>query len=114
MSVGGAEQEIVDDSGSVERKRTKLMGQGEDDVEVLDGKQVSASRLEPVGLSQCLTLRAVTIATGVVDGAAVPAAVTGFEMTAERCGAALADGSDHFVSDGAHRVRSGIALAMTA
>ena len=79
------------------------MGQGEDDVEVVDGEKVGAPRFEPVRLSQCLTLRAVTVAAGVVDGAPVPAAVTRFEVTAEGRGTALAEGPEHLVLDGAHR-----------
>lgn len=35
---GRAEEEIVDDSRSVDRERTEFVGQGEDDVEVLDRK----------------------------------------------------------------------------
>ena len=111
---GGAEEEIVDDPGSVKRQGADLVGQGEDDVEGVDGEKVSAPRLEPVGLSQRLTLRAVTVAARVVDGPPQPAAVTRFEVTAEGRGAALAEGPEHLVLDGAHRMRGDGALAMVA
>jgi len=111
---GGAEQEIVDNPRSVERERTELVGQGEDDMEVVDGQQIGAAGLEPVGLSQGLTLRAMAISTGMVDGAPVPAAVTGFEMTAQGCSSTLTQGADHLVLDGAHPMGRRITLPMTA
>ncbi len=52
---GGTEEEIVDDSGSVERQRAELVRQSEDDVEdveTVDREQVSAPGLEPVCLRQ--------------------------------------------------------------
>ncbi len=111
---GGAEQEIVNDPRPGKRQGAELMRQGEDDVEILDRQQVSASCLEPVGLSQGLTLRAMAIATGMVDGAPVPAAVTGFEMTTEGCSSTLTQGADHLVLDGTHPMSRRITLPMTA
>jgi hypothetical protein len=99
---GRSEEQIVDDSGSVERQRTEFVGQGEDDVEILDGKQVCSSRLDPIGLSQRLTLGAVSVTARVIDGAPVPAAITGFEVTAEGCSSTFTQRADHFVLDGTH------------
>jgi hypothetical protein len=50
----------------------------------------------------------------VIDGAAVSAAVTGFEMTAEGRGAALAQRADHLVLDGTQPMGLCITLPMTA
>ena len=71
----GAEEEIECDSGPVECQGAELVGQREDDVEVFNREKVGAPRLEPVDLRQCLTLRAVTVAAGVVDSAPMPIAV---------------------------------------
>lgn len=111
---GGAEEEIVDHTGSVEGQGAEFVGQGEDDVEVVDGEKVGAPRLEPVGLSQCLALRTVTVAARVVDGAPMPTAATRFEVAAEGRGTALGESADDLVLRAAHRMRSGVALAMTA
>ncbi len=111
---GGAEEEAVDHTGSVERQGAELVGQGEDDVEVIDGEKVSAARFKPVRLSQCLALRAVTVAAGVIHGAPVPASETLFEVAAEGRGAALAESTDHLVLNATHRMRSGVAIAMPA
>jgi hypothetical protein len=83
-------------------------------MEVVDGEQVCAPCFEPVRLSQCLTLGAVTVTARVVDGAAVPAAVTRFKVTAEGGRAALAQGPEHLVLDGAQRMRGRVALTMMA
>ena len=69
------------------------MGQGEDDMEVVDRERVGAAGFEPVGLSERLTLRTVTVATRVADSAPVPAAMTRLEVTAGGCGAARCGGS---------------------
>ena len=94
---GCAKEQIVDDAGSRKSQPTELVGQREDDVEVGDGEQVGAAGLEPVLLGEQLALRAVAVATGVVDGAAVSAAVTLFEVTAEGGGAAGREGTQDLV-----------------
>lgn len=111
---GSAKEKIVDHTGSVDREGAEFVGQGEDDVEVVDGEKVGAPCLDPVCLRECLTLRAVSIAAGVIDGAPVSATVTRFEMTPESLGTALAERSDSLALDGAHGMRAGITLAMTA
>ena len=90
------------------------MGQGEDDVEVLDREQIGTPSLEPVGLSKRLTFWAVPIATRVIDRAAVPATVTGFEMTTEGCRSALTQRPDHLTLNGTHPMGFRITLPMTA
>ncbi len=83
-------------------------------MEVIDGEEVGAARFEPIGRSQCLALRAVTVAAGVIHGAPVPASETLFEVTAEGRGAAMAESTDHLVLNATHRMRSGVAIAMPA
>ena len=83
-------------------------------MEVLDREQVGPPSLEPVGLSKRLTLRAVPIATRVIDRTAVSAAIAGFEMTAEGGGSALAQVSDHLTLDGTQPMGLGITLPMAA
>jgi hypothetical protein len=83
-------------------------------MEVVDGKQVSAARFEPVRLSQGLALRTVSVAARVVDGASVSTATTRFEVTAEGCSATLAQSADHLMLDATHRMRADITRAMAA
>ena len=63
-----------------------------------------------LSLSERLTFWAVTIAARVIDRAAVSATVAGFEMTAERRSATLAQVSDHLTLDGAHPMGLGMTL----
>ena len=109
-----AEQEIVNDPWSVQRQGTKLVRQGEDDVEVLDREEIGASCLDPIGLSQRLTLGAVPVAARVVDGAPVPALVAGFEVTTEGCRSTLTQVADGVELDGTHLMGVRITLSMTA
>jgi hypothetical protein len=71
-----AEEQIVEDPRSGEGQRAQLVRQREDDMEVGDGEQIGAARREPILLGEELTLGAVAVATGVVDGTPMPAAVT--------------------------------------
>ena len=89
----GAKQQVVDDAGLGQGEPAELVRQREDDVEVGDGKQIGASGFEPILLGEALALRAVAVATGVVDGAPVAAAVTRLEVTPEGGGAAGREGA---------------------
>jgi hypothetical protein len=51
---GGLEKESVDEAPVLEGERGERPGQGEDDVEVLDGEEVSQVPFEPPGLLQGL------------------------------------------------------------
>jgi hypothetical protein len=88
-----AEEQIVDDAGSRKSQPAELVRQREDDVEVGDGEQIRASGFEPVLLGEELALRAVAVATGVVDRAPVTAAVTLLEVAAQGGGAAGREGA---------------------
>ena len=111
---GRSEEKIVNDSRPIERERTEFVGQGEDDVEVFNREQVGTSRLDPVGLSQRLTLGTVSIAARVIDGASVPAAITGFEVPAEGGRPTFAQRADHLVLDATQPMGRRITLPMAA
>jgi len=89
---GGAEQERVNQSGIVIKQGVEGMGQGEDDVEVLDGEQLGAPGIEPACCGQALALGAMPVAAGVVAEALGPAVITDVAMAAEGGGAAGLDG----------------------
>ena len=56
------------------------MRQGEDRMEVPHGQEIGNACLEPARLRECLTLRAVTVAAGVVDRTFVPACIAAIEV----------------------------------
>lgn len=66
----------------------QLLRDGEDDVEVLDGEQILHPALEPLGLLEGLTLRAVAVPAGVVGDLPMPAAVAHLDVAAEGGGPA--------------------------
>lgn len=72
----------------------ELLGDGEDDVVILDGEDVLLPRLDPAGLVEGLALGAVTISAGVIPDLLMPTAVAGLDMAAERRRAAARDRAD--------------------
>lgn len=90
------------------------MGQGEDDVEVLDREQVGPPGLEPVDLNERMALGAVPIATRVVDRTSMSAAITGFEVTTQGGRSTLAQVSDDPALDGTDRMGLFMMLSMSA
>ena len=60
----GAEQDVVDDLRVVEGEGGDRFRQREDDMEVLDGQQVSVALLEPAGPRQGLAFGAMAVAAG--------------------------------------------------
>ena len=71
------------------------VGHGEYDVVVLDGQEMLLLSLKPAELPAALALGAMPIPARVVGDLAVIAAVALVEVTAERRGAAVDDGSHH-------------------
>ena len=53
-------------------ERVDLMGQGEDQMEVGHRQELCAAGLEPALLRQCLALRAVAVAAGMVTATSAP------------------------------------------
>src|SRR4030095_13443461 len=86
------EQHVVQQPGVAQRQRIELFRQGEDDMKVRQRQQLDAALLQPALLVQALTLRAMPIATGVVDDLACPAMSALVDMTAQGGGAAGFDG----------------------
>ena len=89
------EEETVDHGLVLDGDHGDRGGHGEDDVEVLGGKQVRPAPFQPRGAGQRLTARTVPVSTGVVPDAAMTAVVTLLDMAAEGGGAALLDGRHH-------------------
>ena len=58
----GAKEQIVEQPLVLEDKRGELVGQGEDDVEVRHGQQLSRTRGQPLGARVALALGAVPVA----------------------------------------------------
>src|SRR5258707_2450231 len=69
----------------------KLLGDGEDDVVVLDVEDVLLPCLHPAGFVQTPTLGAVTIPAGVVPDLLMPTSVAGLDVAPERRRAAARD-----------------------
>jgi len=86
------EEQRVDDAGIALGERVERMRQGEDQMEVLDGEQFRAARVQPAFLGESLTFGTVAVAAGVVADLHGPAGITGVAMAAERGGAAGLDG----------------------
>ena len=88
---GGMKQEVVDHGLVLVRDRGDLLGQREDHVEILNGKEVGLAIFQPLRARQRLALRAVAIAATVVGDALVATDITLLDVSAEGCGAARLD-----------------------
>src|SRR6202521_3423269 len=83
----GAEQQIVDDFPVLQSQRSELRRKCEDHMDVARREKFSLTCDDPAFPGRGLTLRAVSIATGVVgNGGTMPAAGALIEMTAECSG----------------------------
>jgi hypothetical protein len=90
----GKEQAIAT-SGISAEQGVKCVGHGEDDVVILDGQQMLLLSFEPAELMAALAFGTVPVPAGVVGNLAVIAAVALMDVTAERRGTAVEDGSHH-------------------
>jgi hypothetical protein len=88
------EQDIVDHGLVLERDGGDQVRHREHHVEVGHVEQFRLTVLEPLGASETLALRAVSIATRVVGDTLMAAAVAALDVTAESCAAATLD-RDH-------------------
>ena len=91
----GAEQEVVDDFLVLQSQPRQLVGDGEDDMHVVDRQQFLAARGEPLVASVGLALRTMPGAAGVERDGLMAALATAIQMAAERCRAAVLDGEEH-------------------
>src|SRR5271165_1626869 len=91
----GAEEQIVEQPFVLEDQRAEFVRQGEDDVEVRYGQQLSRTRGQPLGARVPLALGTVPIAARVEGDGLMAAASALVEMTAQCRGAAADDGIEH-------------------
>jgi hypothetical protein len=89
---GGAHEGGIDLGGMVAGQGMEQVGQGEDDVEVLDGQQLQLAGVDPCGALGGPTLGTVAVAATVVADLEVPALVALIDVGTERGGAADLDG----------------------
>jgi hypothetical protein len=108
------EEQGVDHPGIALGERVQGVGQGEDEVEVLDGQQLGPARLEPPFLGEGLAFGAMPIAAGVVADLHRPTGVTGLPMPAQRGGVAGLDGAQGAALGAGQRVRLLIRRPMSA
>jgi hypothetical protein len=90
-----SEEQAIAEPGIGTKQDMESVGQGEDDVVVLDRQQVLLLSFEPTELLTALALGAMPVPAGVVGKLAVIAAVALVDMTAKGRGAAVEDGSHH-------------------
>ena len=91
----GLEQQIVDDNLVLERDRADRRRQGEDDVIIGNRQKLRLALGEPLPRRRALTLRAVTVAAGLVVDAFVRAGLTALDVSAERRGPTGLDRRHH-------------------
>jgi hypothetical protein len=92
---GGLEQEGVGGARVATEERMETGRESEDLVEVEDGKQVVDLGLDPQRLIQALTLGAVSIAAGVIDGSFTSAVIASLFVSAQGCGATRGERFHH-------------------
>jgi len=107
------EQQIVDETRVALGERVEIVRQGEDDVEVVYGKQFGAPGFDPSLLGEALALGAMAVATRIVGDLGGPAGVADLPMSAQGGSATVLDGPHGSVLGLGQRVGSPIALAMS-
>src|SRR5713101_3128342 len=89
----GTKQQTIDHFFVLQSQRSQLRRQGEDDVDVGRGQQLTTTRRDPAFTRTGLTLGAVPIATRVVgDGGTMSATRAFIDVPAESGGATACDG----------------------
>jgi hypothetical protein len=95
VSAVGTEEDAVNRLFVLISEGGNLLGQGEDDVEILGFQKFGLTVFQPVGAGEGLALGTVSIGTGVIGRALVAAAVTLLQMTAQSGSAAEFDVAHH-------------------
>src|SRR6266571_7886488 len=91
----GAKQKAVDFTLVLQRQRSQLMRQCEDDMNVRYGQKIPAARIEPAVTGVGLALRTMPVSTRVIGDGLIAATGTCINMSAEcRC-SAVQDGGKH-------------------
>src|SRR5450432_2664343 len=91
----GMKQQIVDQPFILQCERSEFPRQGEDDVHVAGGQQLSFPRVEPAQAGVALALGAVPVSARVVRDGSMSAVRALIAMSAQRGGAAARDGQQH-------------------
>src|SRR5664279_4690164 len=91
----GAEQEVVDDLLVLQGQPGQLVGDGKDDMYVVDRQQFLAASGEPLVASVGLALGTVPGPAGVERDGFMAAFAAAVQMAAERSSAAMRDGEKH-------------------
>src|SRR5271163_2507656 len=92
----GMKQQVIDEPFILQGERSQFPWQGEDDVHVGDGQQLSFPRLEPAQTGVALTLGAVPVSARVVRDGSMSAVRALIAMPTQRGGAAARDRQQHF------------------
>jgi hypothetical protein len=90
---GRVKQDSVDRAGILEGDRGDLVGNGEDDVEILRIEKLFLACLDPFCPGERLALGATAGSTAVVGNPLLATAITLFDMTSERRRSTALDGS---------------------
>src|SRR5450631_3635969 len=79
----GLEQNLVDGLRILQGQRIELFGNGEHDMEVLDGQQFSLAPLDPFGPCRILAFRTMAVPARVVADALILTVAATFHMSAQ-------------------------------
>ena len=94
------EQDLVDRAGILEGNRGDLVGNGEDDMEILRIEKLLPPSLDPFRSGEPLALGATAGTAAVVSDPSFATAVALFDMASERRSSAALDGSHSCASFG--------------
>ena len=90
----GGKEQVVGLLRIAEKQRVKGVGDGEDDVMILNGQQVALLRLAPARLLEVLALGAMAVATAIEGNQTMSAGVALVDVSTQSCRSALGDIAD--------------------
>src|SRR5208282_2009993 len=93
----GVKQQVIDQPFILQGERSQFPRQGEDDMHVVSGQQLSFPRLEPAQARVALALGAVPVTARVVRDGGMSAVRTLIAMSTQRGGTAACDGQQHLL-----------------
>src|ERR1700676_3660550 len=91
----GAKQKAVDFRLVLQRQRSQLMRQCEDNMDVRHGQKVPATRVEPAVAGVGLALRTMPVAARIVGDGLIAATGALVHVSAERCRSTAQDSGEH-------------------
>src|ERR1035437_2578688 len=93
----GVKQQVIDHPFVLQGERSQFPWQGEDDVHVAGGQQLSFPRLEPAQAGVALATWAMPGAARVIRDGSMSAVRALIAMSTQRSGSAARDGQQHFL-----------------